>query len=125
MRARAVPGLTAGTITVGGKQLPSSLPTTRTACRAASEGRRVAIRRDALRVPSDAVVSFTITTVPDRRIVFFDADDAWSTGCAGAVSERHRHPCTPKARSCALESGVGLSRPGPVGVNEMRVTPPA
>jgi uncharacterized membrane protein (UPF0127 family) len=117
-------GLTAGTITVGGKQLQVVV--------ADDEDERVqGLRRKSdaspydgmlFVFPSDGVVSFTMATVPDAlEVVFFDA--------AGRVVDRmHMEPCpsgtdascpvyTPKAPfRYALETATGVVYDGRLAV---------
>jgi len=117
-------GLTAGTITVGGKQLHVVV-----ADDAAERVQGLRQKADAspydgmlFVFPSDGVVSFTMATVPDAlEIVFFDA--------AGRVVDRMRMaPCpngtdatcplyTPKGPfRYALETGAGVVYDGALAV---------
>ena len=117
-------GLTAGTITVGGKQLHVVI--------ADDESERVQGLREKSDAspydgmlfvfPSDAVVSFTMARVPDPLgIVFFDAD--------GRVVDRMRMEPCPNGTDAtcplytakgpfryALETGAGVVYDGPLAV---------
>jgi uncharacterized membrane protein (UPF0127 family) len=116
-------GLTAGTISVGGRQLRVVV--------ADDEAERVQGLREKSDAspydgmlfvfPSDGLVSFTMATVPDAlEIVFFDAN--------GRVVDRlHMAPCAGTDASCpvytprgpfryALETGDGVVHEGPLAV---------